>query len=118
MGLVSETIPVVAHLRVICNLSLRTSFSNGRKSQVRSRSMYLYVFPLLLKTYPFRKKRHRRGGENLILLSQELLWQWTEVRASNETKSGRGIPLFRERHAIPTPRRCSLTTKSMLFAKL
>ena len=45
---ISETIPVVALredtlsiLRVICNLSLRPSFSNGRKSQVRSR---VYVF--------------------------------------------------------------------------
>src|SRR6516225_6821844 len=56
--------------------------------------------------------------KNPILVSQELLWQWTEVRAPNETKSGRGIPLSRQTYAIPKPRRCSLTTKSMLFAKL
>jgi hypothetical protein len=32
-------------------------------------------------------------------VSQELLRQWTEVRAPNETKSGRGIPLSRQTYA-------------------
>jgi hypothetical protein len=36
-------------------------------------------------------------------VSQELLWLWTEVRVPDETKSGRGIQLFRKINAIAAP---------------
>jgi hypothetical protein len=81
--------------------------------------MYYVRIPFTTKGLSFSHKGAiGEAVKNSILVSQELLWQWTEVRAPDETKSGRGIPLFRQTNAIATPRRCSLTTKSMLFAKL
>ena len=107
----SETIPVVAVrgdtlsiLRVICNLSLRPQLF--QRSEVPS-TVPVYVFVRISFTTKGLSFSNQgvigEAVKNPILVSQELLWLWTEVRVPDETKSGRGIQLFRKINAIAAP---------------
>jgi hypothetical protein len=106
-------------LRVIRNLSLRPQLF--QRSEVPS-TVPVYVFvriPFTTKGLSFSPQPVMgEAVKKPYTVSQELLRQWTEVRAPNETISGRGISPSRQTYAIPKPRRRRLTRRCMLVAKL